>query len=242
MPELRFNERVARSYDADAAEMYEPGVLDPAVDFLADITGDGRALEFAVGTGRIALPLSARGVPVHGLDISEPMLTRLREKPGAEAIPITVGDMATTPVGGTFSTVYLIWNAIMNITTQDDQVACFQNAAAHLERDGAFVVEVMMPDLQRLPPGETFRPFTVTRRHLGFDEYDIANQILRSHHYWIEGDRGRSSSGTCRYVWPAELDLMARMAGLTLTERYAGFGREPFTSESRSHVSVWRKR
>jgi SAM-dependent methyltransferase len=239
MVQDHWGDDIAETYDVDAAEMYASDVLDPAVDFLADLAGSGRVLEFAVGTGRVALPLSARGVEVHGLDLSEPMLARLRAKPGADAVPVVVGDYTSTRVEGSFSLVYLVWNTIMNVTAQDEQVETFLNAARHLEPGGAFVVEVMIPDLQRLPPGDTVRAFTLTDSHLGFDEYDVANQILRSHHYWIE--RGRASSAPYRYVWPAELDLMARIAGMTLTERYAGWDREPFTSESRTHVSVWRK-
>jgi len=236
-----FDEPVASHYDETSAEMFDPGVLDPAVDFLADLAGDGRALELGIGTGRVALPLSRRGVPVDGIDLSEAMVARLRVKPGADAIGVTIGDFATTRVDGVFRLVYLVFNTIMNLTTQDDQVECFGNAAAHLEPGGTFVIEVGVPALQWLPPGETFQPFSVTATHLGFDEYDVATQYLASHHYWIDGDRVRVESGPFRYVWPAELDLMARLAGMSLRERWTGWNREPFTRDSRTHVSVWQK-
>jgi len=236
-----FDEPVASHYDATSAEMFEPGVLDPAVDFLADLAGDGRALEFGIGTGRIALPLVRRGVPVWGIDLSEPMVAKLREKPGSDAIDVTIGDFASTKVDGTFRVVYLVFNTIMNLTTQDEQVECFRNAAAQLEPGGTFVIEVGVPALQRLPPGETFQPFSVTPTHVGFDEYDVATQYLASHHYWIDGDRVQRWSMPFRYVWPAELDLMARLAGMSLRERWRGWKREPFTSASTEHVSVWEK-
>jgi hypothetical protein len=219
--------------------MFQPEVLDPAVRFLADLAGDGPALELGIGTGRIALPLSRGGVRVQGIDLSPAMIEQLRRKPGAEDIGVTAGDMATTTVEGRFSLVYLVWNSIMNLTTQDEQVECFRNAAAHLVPGGYFVVEVMVPELQRLPPGETVRPFLVTPERLGFDEYDVAAQRLISHHIWINGDEARRESLPFRYVWPSELDLMARIAGMRLQERWGGWSREPFTSESASHVSVW---
>ncbi len=241
MPEDHFGEQVAARYDESSAEMFDPAVVDPVVDFLADLAGDGAALELGIGTGRIALPLAQRGVSVHGIDLSEAMVARLREKPGADRIDVTIGDFATTRVAGTFSVAYLVFNTINNLTTQDEQVACFQNAADHLEPGGTFVIEVGVPALQRLPPGETVRPFTVTPTRLGFDEYDVVSQGLISHHYWIEDGRWESLSMPFRYVWPAELDLMARLAGMRLRERWAGWTREPFTSESRKHVSVWAK-
>jgi SAM-dependent methyltransferase len=209
----RFDEQIAARYDETSVSMYRPEVLDPAVDFLEELAGDGTALEFGVGTGRVALPLSGRGVRVHGIDISEPMLEQLRRKPGSEQIALTAGDFAKTRVDGTFRLVYLVFNTITNLTTQDDQVACFQNAAAHLEPGGCFVIEVLVPELRRLPPGERVRAFDVRRSHLGFDEYtDFAGQILYSHHYWIDGGNVRTFSAPYRYVWPAELDLMARLA------------------------------
>src|SRR5437016_2453112 len=173
MPEDHFGERVAERYDDSSAGMFEPAVVDPAVEFLADLAGDGAALELGIGTGRIALPLARRGVRVHGIDLSEAMLARLRAKPGAEQIGVTMGDFATTTVEGTFSVAYVVYNTINNLTTQDEQVACFQNVAAHLEPGGCFVIEVGVPALQRLPPGETVRAFNVSATRLGFDEYDV---------------------------------------------------------------------
>jgi SAM-dependent methyltransferase len=241
MPSDHFGERVAARYDESSAEMFEPAVVDPAVDFLAGLAGGGAALELGVGTGRIALPLAGRGVRVHGIDLSEAMVARLRAKPGAERVGVTIGDFATTTVDGTFSVAYLVFNTIMNLTTQDGQVACFRNVAAHLRPGGCFVVEVGVPALQRLPPGETVRPFHVSATRLGFDEYDVASQGLVSHHYSVVDGRFEVASVPFRYVWPSELDLMARLAGMTLRERWGGWKREPFTSDSTAHVSVWEK-
>ena len=198
-------------------------------------------LEFGIGTGRIALPLSRRGIRVHGIDLSTAMVARLRAKPGNENIGVTIGDFATTRVGETFTLAYLVFNTIANLTTQDEQVECFRNAAAHLKSGGRFVVEVGIPDLRRLPPGETVRPFTVSPTRLGFDEYDVATQGEISHHYWIDGDKLRTLSVPFRYVWPSELDLMARIAGMGLRARWSGWNREPFTNDSTKHVSVWEK-
>jgi SAM-dependent methyltransferase len=236
-----FGEAVAARYDESSAEMFDPAVVDPAVDFLAELAGRGAALELGIGTGRIALPLARRGIRVHGIDLSAAMVARLRAKPGAERIGVTVGDFATTGVSGRFSLAYLVFNTIMNLTTQDEQVACFQNVAAHLEEGGCFVIEVMVPALQRLPPGETVRAFEVTPTQLGFDEYDVAAQGLVSHHYRVEEGKLEVSPVPFRYVWPSELDLMARLAGMRLRERWGGWKREPFTSDSPSHVSVWEK-
>jgi SAM-dependent methyltransferase len=241
MPEDHFGERVAERYDERYAHQSDPAVVDPIVAFLADLARGGAALELGVGTGRIALPLARRGVRVHGIDLSEAMVARLRAKPGAEGVEVTIGDFATATVGATFSVAYLVANTIMNLTTQDEQVACFQNAAAQLEPGGCFVIEVLVPRLRRLPPGETLQPFDVSPTHVGFDEYDVARQGLVSHHYWIAGDTVEVFSPPFRYVWPAELDLMARLAGMTLRERWSGWQREPFTSESTKHVSVWEK-
>jgi len=240
-PDGVFAEPVAARYDDDVARMFEPAVLDPAVDLLAGLAGDGRALELAIGTGRIALPLARRGVPVHGIDMSRAMVARLRAKPGGDAVEVTIGDIATTRVPGPFTVAYLVFNTIMNLTTQDAQVECFSNAAAHLDPGGCFVIEVIVPELQRLPPGETVRAFTVTPRHLGFDEYDIAAQGVISHHYWVDNGELETFSAPFRYVWPSELDLMARLAGMTLRERWSDWNREPFTSDSMSHISVWQK-
>jgi SAM-dependent methyltransferase len=242
MREDHFGEQVAAGYDAAAAAMFDSAVLDPTVDFLAALAGDGAALELGIGTGRIALPLSARGVPVHGIDLSAAMVDRLKEKPGADRVGVTIGDFATTRVEGTFTLVYLVFNTINNVTTQDDQVACFCNAAAHLEPGGCFVVEVGVPDLRRLPPGENVVTFTVSPTYVGLDEYtDLVAQTMYSRHYRVDGDGLKVSSTPFRYVWPSELDLMARIAGLTLRERWSGWNREPFTGDSRSHVSVWEK-
>jgi len=234
-----FGERVAATYDETAADLFEPAVVEPIVDFLADRAGTGRALELGIGTGRIALPLAARGVPVHGIELSRAMAARLRPKPGGEAIGITIGDFATAKADGTFSLAYLVWNTIMNLTTQPAQVACFQNVAAHLEPGGCFVIEVGVPDLQRLPPGETFHVFQWAEAHRGVDEYDVAKQGLVSHHFRTIDGRVELRSIPFRYVWPAELDLMAQLAGMALRERWSGWRREPFTSDSREHVSVW---
>jgi SAM-dependent methyltransferase len=236
-----FDEPAAARYDTSSAEMFAPEVLEPAVAFLADLAGDGPALELAIGTGRVALPLAARGVRVHGIDLSRAMVARLRAKPGGEAIPVTIGDISTTRVEGTFSLIYLVFNTIGNLTTQESQVACFRNAAAHLEPGGCFVIEVGVPELRRLPPGERFQAFEVSGDHVGIDEYDVATQALVSHHIEVVDGRLERSSLPFRYVWPAELDLMAQLAGLRLRERWEGWGREPFTSESRKHVSVWEK-
>jgi SAM-dependent methyltransferase len=234
-----FGERVAERYDESSAEMFDPAVIEPTVDFLAGLAGDGAALELGIGTGRIALPLSKRGVRVQGIDLSEEMLAKLREKPGADEIEVTIGDFATTRVDGTFSLAYLVYNTLMNLGTQEAQVTCFENVAAHLEPEGVFVVEIMIPELRRLPRGETFLAFDVTPEHVGFDEYDVANQGLISHHY--DPRDGMYSTYPGRYLWPSELDLMARLAGMTLRERWSGWQREPFTSESTKHVSVWQK-
>jgi hypothetical protein len=239
VPEDHFGERVAARYDFSEADMFAPEVVDPIVDFLAGLAGDGAALELGIGTGRIALPLSRRGILVHGIDLSEAMVARLRAKPGAEEIGVTIGDFATTTVDERFAVAYLVFNTIMNLTTQAEQVACFRNVAAHLQSGGCFVIEVGVPDLRRLPPGETVRAFDIGATHLGFDEFDVAEQGLISHHYRIEGGVLELHSVPFRYVWPAELDLMAQLAGMTLRERWGGWTREPFTGDSRAHVSVW---
>jgi len=236
-----FGEDVAARYDDPDDEMSQAAAIDPVVDFIAELAGGGAALELGIGTGRIALPLSQRGVRVHGIDLSDAMVARLQVKPGAEEIGVTIGDFASTTVEGSFSVSYLVFNTIMNLTTQDAQVACFRNAAGHLEPGGCFVIEVMLPDLQRLPAGETIRPFTVTPTRFGFDEYDIVRQGLISHHYAVTDGALRISAIPFRYVWPSELDLMALLAGMTLRGRWSGWKREAFTSESTKHVSVWEK-
>lgn len=241
MAENYFDERIATTYEARWPEVMEPAVVEPIVAFLAQLARTGPALELAIGTGRIALPLSQRGVPVHGIELSPAMVAEMRTRPGAERVGVTIGDMATTRVEGPFRLVYLVANSIANLTTQDAQVACFKNAAAHLEPGGHFAIELYIPALQRLPPGQTVVPFTVTPTHLGFEEYDVAAQIAYSHHYWILDGKFDSFSAPFRYIWPSELDLMARIAGMTLGERWGGWNRQPFTSDSRSHVSVWEK-
>jgi SAM-dependent methyltransferase len=241
MPEPYFDEQVAQGYDAGSPELFEPAVVDPIVSFLADLAGPGSALELGIGTGRIALPLRQRGVRVHGIDISGAMVARLQAKPGADEIAVTIGDFASTRLGETFRIAYLVYNTIENLTTQDEQVECFRNAAAHLEPGGCFIVEVEVPALQRLPPGESFRAFTVSPPHLGFDEIDVATQQGVSHHYWVADDRSHVFSMPYRYVWPSELDLMARIAGMTLRERWGSWNREPFTGNSTEHISVWEK-
>ncbi|MFI1721278.1 class I SAM-dependent DNA methyltransferase [Streptomyces sp. NPDC020489] len=236
-----FPEHIAAAYDDPGSEMFQADAIDPAVAFLAELAGDGSVLELGIGTGRIALPLAARGVPVHGIDQSRAMVRRLRAKPGGEAIGVSIGDFATTRVDGRFSVVCLVFNTIMNLTTQEAQVACFRNAAAHLAPGGTFVVEVMVPELRRLPPGQHVVPFHVGASRLGFDTYDVATQSMSSHHVTIADGRGEYHEIPFRYVWPAELDLMAQLAGLRLRERRQGWTREPFTSESAAHVSVWEK-
>jgi Methyltransferase domain len=234
-----FDEGVAARYDETIGSRGDPKVIESAVDFLAALAGGGAALELGIGTGRIALPLSARGVRVHGIDLSEAMVARLRTKPGGREIPVTIGDFARTRVEGTFLLAYVVFNTIMNLRTQEAQVACFENAAWHLERHGLFVVEIMLPELQRLPRGETFLPFAVGAEHLGFDEYDVVQQGLTSHHYYP--GEGEYETFPGRYAWPSELDLMARLAGMTLRERWGGWRHEPFTAASDTHVSVWEK-
>lgn len=236
-----FDERVARRYDDSRDPEFDPEVIRSTVDFLAELADGGRALELGIGTGRIALPLAQRGVPVHGIDLSKAMVAQLRRKPGGKEIGVTIGNFATTKVDGSFSLAYLVFNTILNLTTQAAQVACFRNVAAHLEPGGRFVIEVGVPELQRLPPGETVLPFLIGENRWGFDEYDVANQGLTSHHFEIVRGKVERLSVPFRYVWPAELDLMAELAGMRLRERWAGWKSEPFTSESRRHVSVWEK-
>ncbi len=243
MPVTRnyFDQRIARSYEAKWPELFEPAAIDPVVGFLAGLAGDGAALELGVGTGRIAIPLAQRGIPVHGIDLSPDMVAELRARPGAGAVGVTVGDFATARVDGRFRLAYLLRNTIMNLTSQDEQVACFLSVAAHLEPGGRFVIEVGVPALQRLPPGETVRAFAVTPAHLGFEEYEVASQIAFSHHYWVVDGQLENFSAPFRYVWPSELDLMARLAGMTLRERWNDWSRAPFTSDSTQHISVWQK-
>jgi SAM-dependent methyltransferase len=237
-----FGEQVAAHYDDDVARMFEAATLEATVAFLATLAGDGPALELGIGTGRVALPLAGRGVTVAGIDLSEEMVARLRAKPGGDGIEVAIGDFATTRVDGSFTLAYLVFNTIGNLTTQEAQVACFRNAAAHLVPGGSFVIELGIPGLRRLPWGERFVLFDMSERHVGIDEYDVAIQRLVSHHY-LRRDDGtfEYESLPFRYAWPAELDLMAQLAGMELRERWSGWKREPFDNESTSHVSVWQK-
>ncbi len=240
-PESYFVGNIASRYEEKWPEIFDPAVVEPAVAFLAEEARGGAALELGVGTGRLALPLSRRGVRVHGIEISEDMVAQLRAQSGSQAVAVTMGDFATVRVDGTFRLAYLVRNTIMNLTTQDEQVACFRNVARHLEPGGRFVMEVLVPHLRRLPPGETMRACTVTPTHLGFDEYDVASQRSWSHHYWVMDGCLETFSAPFRYVWASELDLMARLAGLARRERWGDWDRSAFTSESESHVSVWEK-
>jgi len=240
-PDGYFGEDVAERYDDGSWEMFSPEVLEPTVELLVELARGGRALELGIGTGRVALPLAERGVEVSGIDLSRAMVAKLREKPGGDRIAVEIGDFASTRVDGTFTLAYLVFNTINNLTAQDEQVACFRNAAAHLEPGGCFLIEVGVPQLQRLPPGETFRVFNFSETHWGVDEYDVANQGLVSHHFTLRDGQIRRRSIPFRYVSPAELDLMAELAGMRLRDRWSGWRREPFTSESRKQVSVWEK-
>lgn len=231
----------AERYDAEDAGMFAPEVLDPTVDLLADLAGDGRALEFAIGTGRVGVPLRQRGVPVVGIELSEPMAAKVRAKVDEETLPVIIGDMATTRAAGEFALVYLVYNTISNLLTQAEQVECFRNAARHLASGGRFVVECGIPALRLLPPTGLGVPFDVSDDHVGVDTVDVTTQLLTSHHFTREGDRFRRSASHHRYVWPAEMDLMAMIAGLDLEARYADWHRAPLTAESTSAVSVWRR-
>ena len=234
---------VAERYDAGSPEMFAPDVLGPTVDLLAELAGHGPALELAIGTGRVALPLHERGVDVHGIDLSPDMVAQLRAQPGGDDIEVAIGDISSTTVGpkGHFTLAYLVFNTIGNLTTQDAQVEAFRNASAHIRTGGTFVVETGVPDQQRLPPGLTDIVFHRDADHVGVDELDVVTQRMVSHHYNRVGDHFELVSVPFRYVWPAELDLMAQIAGLRLRDRWAGWTKEPFTAASRSHVSVWEK-
>ncbi|MEU6579105.1 class I SAM-dependent methyltransferase [Streptomyces sp. NPDC046805] len=233
----------ADRYDAEAAEMSSAAFLEPALAFLTELASGGRALEFAIGTGRVGVPLHERGVPVAGIELSEHMAAVLRRKIDEDTLPVTIGDMATTVVPGEFTLVYLVFNTITNLLTQDEQVECFRNAARHLAPGGRFVIELNVPPLRLLPPGQVAVPFDVSERHLGFDTFDLVEQILVSHHFTRDGDDGhyRPADSRHRYAWPAELDLMARIAGLELERRVADWDGTPFTQDSTKHISVWRK-
>ncbi|MGZ5416032.1 MAG: class I SAM-dependent DNA methyltransferase [Nocardioides sp.] len=238
-----WDEETAERYDATSAEKFAPEVLDPTVDFLARLAGSGAALELAIGTGRVGIPLAGRGIPVTGIELSPPMAAQLRRKVDEASLPVVVGDMATTTVPGEFSLVYLVWNSISNLRTQEEQVECFRNAARHLGSGGRFVIELWVPPVRRLPPGQLAVPMSADEAHLVFDTYDLTTQQCTSHHYWRETDGStRYGSGSFRYIWPAECDLMAQLAGMELEDRVADWDGSPFTSDSESHVSVWRKR
>lgn len=239
--EDHFAGAAAERYDADCAERFEPEHLARTANLLAELAGDGRALEFGIGTGRVALPLAERGVPVSGIELSEDMLAQLRAKPGSEALELALGDFAHTKVTGACSLTYLVFNTINNLTTQEDQLACFTNAAAHLEPGGAFLIEVGVPALRKLPPGQDTVVFAHHEAKLGFDVYDVAHQGMSSHHIDFAETGVRYRTIPFRYVWPAELDLMARMAGMHLVHRWSDWNRAEFTSESEQHISVWRK-
>jgi SAM-dependent methyltransferase len=245
MPSVEWSKEIAEVYDDTSSAMHDPAVVGPTVDLLAELAGGGRALELAVGTGRVALPLSARGVRVDGIELSPHMAEQLRRKPGADAVGLTMGDMTSARVAGAdaaFRLVYLVFNTIMNVTTQDEQVAVFENAAAHLEPGGVFVLELCVPQLRGLSPSELARVFTMEDDHVGYETFDDAlTQISWSHH-WMEVD-GRlvRHSAPYRYIWPAELDLMARVAGLRLRDRWSGWKREPFTGDSPNQVVVYEK-
>ena len=234
-----FGEHVAARYDEVSSDMFDTAVTAPAVDFLARLAGDGAALEFAIGTGRIAVPLAEKGVRVVGIDNSEAMLRRLREK--TQEVEALVGDMATTRVDGEFGVVYLVFNTIFNLTTQDAQVACFENAAAHLAHGGRFVIETRVPELQKLPLGQTIVPARSEPNRISNYVYDVVTQGLRAQHYYFSDGRVEASPVEMRYAWPAELDLMARLAGMRLEHRWGGWLGEPFTARSSSHVSVYVK-
>jgi SAM-dependent methyltransferase len=243
MQKIWFDEEIAATYDEDSGERFDPGLLAATTEVLAGLAGDGRALELAIGTGRVAVPLAERGVPVSGIELSPYMLARLRAKQGAAGIEAVEGDMTTTRVDGEFALVYLVYNTITNLTEQDEQVACFENAARHLRPGGCFVIEVYLPILRKLSPGDRFHVFAEEPGYHAFDEYaDAASQLHWSHHIRMRPDGSyRRFSAPFRYVWPAELDLMARIAGLRLKERWAGWDRAPFTATSEQHVSVWEK-
>lgn len=231
----------AQRYDTPGTGMFAPEVLGPTVDRLADLAGDGRALELAIGTGRVAVPLSERGVPVAGIELSVAMVDRLRTKVDEASIPVVVGDMATARAPGEYTLVFLVFNTISNLLTQEEQVDCFRNAARHLAPGGRFVIELMVPDLRRLPPGQDASVFHSEPGYIGLDTYDLLNQHLVSHHFHFgDGKQAQLFRSPHRYIWPSELDLMARLAGLELESRHADWSGAEFTAESRSHVSVYR--
>ncbi len=240
-PDGHFDERVASTYDEVPEPMVDGTPVADAVKVLRDLAAGGRVLELAIGTGRVALPLATIGVDVSGIELSRAMVARLTAKRHGSEIPVVIGDMTSTRVEGTFSLVYLVFNTIMNVRTQAGQVEVFRNAAAHLRPGGRFLIECGVPDLRRLPYGETAVVFDRTDDHVGVDEYDVANQGLVSHHFTKRGDRWEYGAGPFRYAWPAEMDLMAQLAGMRLVDRWHGWDRRPFSSESPHHVSIWEK-
>ncbi|MEW2381074.1 class I SAM-dependent methyltransferase [Micromonospora sp. NPDC047707] len=236
-----WNADAAARYDTPGTGMFAPDVLGPTVDRLVELAGDGRALEFAVGTGRVAVPLAERGVPVTGIELSRPMIERLRTKVDEETIPVVRGDMAVTAAPGTYTLVYLVFNTISNLYTQAEQVACFRNAARHLEPGGRFVIELWVPELRKLPPGQPAVVWHCEPGYLGLDTYDVLHQRAVSHHVRYDEDgQARVTLSPHRYIWPAELDLMAQLAGFELESRHADWAGAEFTADSRSHVSVYR--
>lgn len=238
-PENHFDEPVAAHYDEDRAAMFAPGILRPTVDLLASLAVGGTALELAIGTGRVALPLSERGVRVAGIELSEAMAARLAAKPSGDAIDVTIGDMTSARADGEFGLVYLVFNTIGNVLTQDGQVEVFRNAARHLVPGGHFLIETALPPIGRIVPGATEVIGAWEDGHVCVDELDPVTQRLTSHHWMRDGDGWRTGSTPQRWVWPSELDLMARLAGLELAERWGGWDRRAFTAESTKHVSVW---
>jgi SAM-dependent methyltransferase len=230
----------AQRYDTPGTGMFAPEILQPTVDRLAGFAGAGRALEFAIGTGRVAVPLAERGVPVAGVELSRPMVDQLRTKVDEATIPVVVGDMATARVPGEFALVYLVFNTIANLLTQPEQVACFANAARHLQPGGRFVIELWVPELRSLPPGRTATVWQHEPGYIGLDTYDVLNQQVVSHHFRFgEGRQATLFRTPHRYIWPAELDLMAQLAGFELESRHADWSDAEFTADSRSHVSVY---
>lgn len=236
-----FDTEIAQTYDEDVAFKASAEDLAMTVQVLRELAGNGRALEFAIGTGRVAIPLAAAGVTVVGNEFSQAMVDQMRAKPGGADIPVGIGDMASLRSEGTFSLVYLVFNTINNLESLEAQMDCFANAARHLEPGGAFVVEVGVPQLQRLPEGERYVPFKISETHWGVDEYDVVSQTMISHHLYLEGDKARQVSVPFRYVWPSELDIMARAAGMVLRHRWADWDKSPFNERSKSHLSVWVK-
>lgn len=242
MATVTWGREIAEVYDQTSAAMFDAAVVDPVVDMLVELAAGGPALELAIGTGRLALPLSARGVSVRGIELSPHMVEQLKRKPGADAIPVTIGDMTTTRVKGEFALVYLVFNTIMNVTTQDEQVAVFANASAHLAPGGVFVVEVLVPQIRRVPPTERGRIFAMKDDHVGIETFDdVEAQISWSHHWMQVDGRLVYHSAPYRYVWPSELDLMARLAGLRLRNRWSGWKRQPFSGTGVDQVVVYQK-